>query len=194
LLTQLIREEPEDAHAWFLLSYLVDSPDHQILYLQRTLELDSENEIALHYLAQLQNTLIPAPVISQAEKDGAASTGVDEQEAELVTATPALEDAPGSDETQLDNNNQLPEWLQNLDQKQLGSDSPDNNEWWNAAGPPQREFSITAQEMREQQVFQTSVTNEKSKGEVWLVRILIIMVVLAAIVLGFLILLILIQP
>ena len=80
LLTQLIREEPEDANAWFLLSYLVDSPNRQILYPQKTLELDSENEIARHYLAQLQNALVPAPMIWQGGKDGAVSTDDDEQD------------------------------------------------------------------------------------------------------------------
>jgi hypothetical protein len=194
LLMQLIREEPEDANAWFLLSYLVDSPDRQILYLQKTLELDPENEIARHYQAQLQNALVPAPVIWQGEQDNAASADVDEQESEIAAAAAALDVAAGSEQAQQDNKNELPEWLQNLDQKQLRSDSPNSNGWSNVAGPPQRENSNSTQETREQQSPLAKASNGKSTGEAWLVRILVIMVILAAIVLGFLVFLILIQP
>ena len=191
LLTQLIRKEPEDAHAWFLLSYLADSPDRQILYLQKTLELDPENHIARQYQEQLQNTLIPAPVIWQGEKDNAVSTAAGEQESEGAVV---LDDAIGNGQTVQDAENQSRESLQNLDQQQLESNSPDGNGWSNTAGPPQREYASSAPEKRERPELPAKVTTEKSKGEVWLVRILLIMVILAVIVLGFLVLLILIQP
>ncbi|UCC52305.1 MAG: tetratricopeptide repeat protein [Anaerolineaceae bacterium] len=193
LLTQLLREDPENANAWFLLGNLVDSQDRQIRYLQKAVELDPENAIAKKQLEQMQGSLIPAPVIWQGENDD-DERGADEPEAVPVPANSTREEESSIDEAREVTADQLPEWLQNLDQKQLGSDSSSANEWTDTAGVPIRESSKIAQEAQAQQVPQDGTSNDKSGGEVWLVRILVIMVILAAIVLGFLVLLILVQP
>ena len=58
LLTQLLREDPENANAWFLLGNLVDSQDRQIRYLQKAVELDPENAIAKKQLEQSEQSAI----------------------------------------------------------------------------------------------------------------------------------------
>ena len=65
LLTQLICENPDDANAWFLLGHIVDTPERQALYLQKTIELEPEHAIAKQRVMQLENRPIPAPVIPQ---------------------------------------------------------------------------------------------------------------------------------
>lgn len=61
LLTQVLKENPNQVQAWYLLSLLVDSPAKQQAYLQKVVALDPTHEKAQELLAQSQSTSAPAP-------------------------------------------------------------------------------------------------------------------------------------
>ena len=63
LLTDALQENPEDASAWFLLAHLVESNERQARYLEYTLLLDPDHELARQQLDQLLNPVVPPPVI-----------------------------------------------------------------------------------------------------------------------------------
>lgn len=106
LLTQLLREEPDDANAWFLLSHLVDSGERQSLYLQKTLAIDPDHELAKQHLIQLQTaeTVLPAQITppeipdlnltEEAPVTPAASDGGPESETKAATTETAAVSAP----------------------------------------------------------------------------------------------------
>lgn len=65
LLEQIIRDEPGETRAWFLLSQLVDTRDQAIQCMQRVLELEPENAQARRKLQEFQamsgrNTVVNA--------------------------------------------------------------------------------------------------------------------------------------
>ena len=188
LLTQLIRENPNDANAWFLLGHLVDEPERQSLYLQKTVELDPDHSIAKKRLNQIENPPVPAPVIPR-QKSG--DVVVELKSDELPQNIPPAEMAPGTAAT-----NDLPERVQYLGNKQSGAASTGNETWQNSAGMPVREAHKASKPAAASSISQNAPSlkpaSTRASREVWLVRILVIMVVVAAIVLGILVLLILI--
>jgi cytochrome c-type biogenesis protein CcmH/NrfG len=183
LLTQLIRENPNDANAWFLLGHLVDTPERQSRYLQKTVELDPGHAIAKQRLIQLEDSPIPAPVIVQPDIHAAV-------ELESVETPPDL--APVETATITE----LPERLQDLDNKQLAVESTPDKVWQDSAGIPIREMQEASEQAETLSVPQNApnpeLASNSPSGEVWLVRTLVIMVIVAAIVLGILVLLILV--
>lgn len=54
LLTEVLKEDPENAQAWFLLSHLVDSKEKQVAYLGKALALDPQHQKAKQRLARLR--------------------------------------------------------------------------------------------------------------------------------------------
>lgn len=78
LLAQSLKEEPDNADAWLLLSQLVDSKEKQQTYLEKALALNPDHELANEYRAELaaesdgetavSAPIIPAPIVS-AESD-----------------------------------------------------------------------------------------------------------------------------
>ncbi len=137
LLAELIQEKPGEANAWFMLSYLVDTSERQARYLQQTLTLDPHHNLAQTHLTRLLVPGVPAPVIRNKQKAAASTNGSRSVEAAVppaVPASPPLATVPVQEE--------LPEWLQDLDNKQLGSTSRPSNaapEWREIAGTPKRE-------------------------------------------------------
>jgi hypothetical protein len=188
LLTQLIHENPSDADAWFFLGHLVDAPDRQALYLEKAVELDPDHPIAKQRLIQLENSSIPAPIIPQEE---ANDTSVELSSDEMANNTPLVETPPETAAT-----NELPERVQDLDNKPLGAASTDNETWQDSAGMPVREVHKASKPAAASSISQNTPNpkpaSSNTSGEVRLVRILVIMVIIAAIVLGILVLLILI--
>ena len=186
LLTQLIRENPDDANAWFLMGHIVDTPDRQARYLQKAVELDPDHAIARQHLMRLEDPPVPAPVIpTQESRESNANLNGDEHLAPAETAIMATAAA-----------NELPEWLQDPDNKQLQTNSTHEDEWQDSAAVPIRETRKASEQtaapfVPQNQPDPIEASSSKS-GEVWLVRILVIMVIVAAIVLGILVLLILI--
>ncbi len=189
LLTQLLRENPEDANAWFLMGHIVDTPDRQALYLQKAVALDPDHAIAKQQLMQIEEPPVLAPVIPPQEShDGIARLNGDETSADLPLAETAVVTAAAA--------NELPEWLQDLDNKQLEANSTHDEVWQESAGVPVRATPKASTQIAEPMVPQNrpdpAPASSSPSGDVWLVRILVIMVIVAAIVLSILVLLILI--
>ncbi len=57
LLTQLLKDNPEEVHAWFLLSHLVDSEQKQLAYLKKAVAIDPNHEKAAARLSELEASL-----------------------------------------------------------------------------------------------------------------------------------------
>jgi hypothetical protein len=67
LLTQLLKDDPGDAQAWFLLSQLVDSDQRRLSYLKRVIALEPDHELALQQLAEAE-AVEPKSVAEHAEE------------------------------------------------------------------------------------------------------------------------------
>lgn len=61
LLTQVLKDDPDEVQAWFLLSHLVDSDQRQRAYLQKTVSLDPSHEIAMQRLEELDRVELQFP-------------------------------------------------------------------------------------------------------------------------------------
>lgn len=74
LLARVIKDEPENANAWFLLSSLADTDEQKIQHLQKVLELQPDHPTAADQLAKLVPTppepvaeVVPEPIIDSHE-------------------------------------------------------------------------------------------------------------------------------
>jgi hypothetical protein len=74
LLTDALQENPEDASAWFLLAHLVESNERQARYLEYTLFLDPDHDLARQHLKRLLNPVVPPPVIKVASNHNPTSS------------------------------------------------------------------------------------------------------------------------
>lgn len=140
-LTELIQEKPNEPDAWFLLSYLVDSSDRQARYLQQVLALDADYGLAREHLARLMTPGVPAPVIRNGKTQPASAANGGST---AVASSPAP--APTNAAAGAIAAEQLPEWLQDLENKRLGPSSPARSadqEWASSAGAPKREKTVT---------------------------------------------------
>lgn len=183
LLTQLIRDNPQDANAWFLLGHIVDSPERRARYLRKTLELEPQHIIARKQLLQLQNDAVPAPVLPQQEE---THEDVDAHEETTQLEHAGIAVAAATEMAQQTEPEQLPEIHTRR------SASPDSAE---LVGRPVREKKVKEMPQsaaKSEPQGESPALEEQASGEVWLVRILVLMVIVAAIVLGILVLLILI--
>jgi hypothetical protein len=61
LLTQLLKENPQEAQGWFLLSHLVDSEQKQVAYLSKTVALNPAHEKARQRLERLTAPVLGIP-------------------------------------------------------------------------------------------------------------------------------------
>ncbi len=128
LLTDILKDDPEQIQAWFLLSHLVESPQKQQAYLGKVLALDPAHEQARQRLALLRSgqtggaaqgsSVEPVVKVADASLDVVVQAEGDTlpewmvEDAELVqpetAVTPAEPDAlpaPAPEE-------ELPDWLQ----------------------------------------------------------------------------------
>ena len=192
LLTQLIRENPDQANAWFLLGHIVDAPERQTLYLRKTIELEPGHAIAKQRLLQLENGPVPAPIIPPSSAPDAQPVTADDSVEEAL-----LETAPGTASEA-----ELSAATVDVEEIQAGTQADtqlaNDEQWPELAGRPVREKPyvpspvIATSEAITPQDTAATETSDDTSSEVWLVRILVIMVILAAIVLGVLVLLILV--
>jgi hypothetical protein len=199
LLTQLIHEKPDNAHAWFLLGHIVDSKDRQVRYLQKAVALDPKNTMAKSQIDKLTAPPVPAPVFAKEEPQKEVS----ETKTRAKTADPdpipaAAAKTPTTEPEVQKTPEKLPEWLQDLENKALDTQQTPGTkgeDWPVPARTPKREHQDRGQKARilhiPQDASQAKTSSDRTSEEVWLLRILAVMVILAALVLGFLVLLIL---
>lgn len=120
LLAQLLQDNPQEVHAWYLLSLLVESPEKQRAYLGKVLALDPDHEKARQQLSGLQK-------VTPIENED-AETAVDVMESEVAETEVAPLSQPASVEADFmaqERGDTLPDWLAddlaylNLDQAEL---------------------------------------------------------------------------
>ncbi|MFO7538267.1 MAG: hypothetical protein R6X32_09435 [Chloroflexota bacterium] len=100
LLAGLLLENPDEVHAWFLLSHLVESESKQIAYLKKVVALDPTHAKARQRLKQVQPSPMPA---------GTTSPMPAETTTEDVSPLPISTD-PFDYEAQADAET-IPEWM-----------------------------------------------------------------------------------
>ncbi len=72
LLTDMLQTNPVETEAWFLLAHLVESPERQARYLEYTLLLEPDHELARQHLDRLLNPDVPPPLIRTGRKQGSS--------------------------------------------------------------------------------------------------------------------------
>jgi hypothetical protein len=112
LLTQVLKEDPDETQAWFLLSTLVDSESKKIAYLGKVLALEPDHQMAQKMLARLQgveeaDTEIETENETTVEERAA---GMDEEESE-APAKPVAVSYNTADFLAQQKGDTLPEWL-----------------------------------------------------------------------------------
>ncbi|MEJ2751030.1 MAG: hypothetical protein P8183_24460 [Anaerolineae bacterium] len=81
LLTQVLKEDPQETQAWFLLSTLVDSEQKKKAYLGKVLALDPDHPMAKKMLARFQEESEPVAEELPVEEESPV------EEADLVAET-----------------------------------------------------------------------------------------------------------
>ena len=125
LLTQVLQEEPEEVHAWYLLGLLVESPHKQRAYLGKVLALDPDHEKARQHLARLETA---APAIDVETGTLAEEAQTEAGAAEVVLAPRQI--SAKADFIAQERGDTLPDWLAddaddlNLDQVELAETAP----------------------------------------------------------------------
>lgn len=196
LLSDLIRDNPGETNAWFMLSYLVDKPERQARYLQQVLALDPEHTLAQEHLQRLLQPGVPAPVIQVKQRPKRASNKPPTMAQPAAAPVPAT--TPASLSTPADQSEQLPEWLRDLDDKRLGMATAPraaDQEWLRAAGSPKRAplpadvQAVTAVSNDcALQVDAPAPPNGVDANQKMLLGILLVLVLLSMVVLAFLLL------
>lgn len=112
LLTEVLKESPDETQAWFLLSTLVDSEQKKIAYLGKVLALEPDHEMAQKMLARLQ-----APDLVEAESEevteAVLAEEADEVEAaeDLPVPAPVTRSSENTDFLAQEKGDTLPDWL-----------------------------------------------------------------------------------
>ncbi len=189
LLAEAIRHNPEEANAWFLLSLLVDSADRRARYLEKTLNLQPEHALAGEQLARLFVEEVPPPIINDENNHlsvASRSTPAASVESEFEPLPPArIHPTPPPTDATLPSQQSARTHQQGRTQQTSKSVDAD---WRNAAGSPKRE-PLTAEiqaQPQEMTVTPVATSQEQQPVNKWLLVILIILVAVAAFVVGYL--------
>lgn len=185
LLTQVLRDDPEEVQAWYLLSLLIDDREKQIAYLKKAIALDPGHEKAQARLAQLQPGLPPAeepevaqpPVPTTEERPLPAESPPTELQAEdampdwlndelAAAATPASE-AEESLETA-----DLPDWLDEMAPDAAAGEevpppvaAPADQPTLVSPTPPEPVVESDMQPTEDTEIAEESVEEERPSGE-----------------------------
>jgi tetratricopeptide (TPR) repeat protein len=191
-LAQLLKENPDETQAWYLLSLLVESKQQQLAYLGKTLALDPNHEKALERLESLQAIDVESPTLSvseepsdfEAQEQGDTLPGWLAPDATLVNPSMAtVVSETSSDETKPADD--IPDWVQET----VGDD------WVNEEEPTRISLQLPEEVIKETgaapQARETTTTEAKPEAKESLQRhkkvrgynrILVILVVLAFII------------
>jgi len=137
LLTQVLKDDPNEAQAWFLLSNLVDSEQKKIAYLGKVLALNPEHEMAQKMLLRLRGADVSAEetAVAEQEEESELATAVGSENAALEAID--LEDdsliADLADADILAAEEDLPDWLVEEELADWESDISDEVEVSDAA-------------------------------------------------------------
>lgn len=123
LLAQNLKENPDDAQSWYLLSMLVDSKEKQAIYLSKTLALDPTHEKAnerleiINYAAETSANITISEdeddFIYQAEGDSLPQwLATDASSLQLNKAKPAAAEDEEENGEKEKPTKQVPQWLQ----------------------------------------------------------------------------------
>ena len=91
ILINILREEPENAQAWYMLSFSVPVKDKQIYALQQVLTLDPNHQKAISRLKKLSGTAKPL-------EQGTQKLETTEKETKETSQTSAPAESPFTDE------------------------------------------------------------------------------------------------
>lgn len=177
LLAQALENDPNNAEAWFLLGNLVESDARQAAYLQKAVALNPDHPQARARLAAFSTATlvdaertpetaepIPAPIIQP-----------------YLTAPAPEEEAP------------LPDWLQELSLEPEEEETPlataEEKERLEKS-PPAKPEKAPARAPKSKPT-PTYEAAPQPRGDVWLTRLLILLIIIAVIVLGILVYLVL---
>ena len=104
LLTQVLKEDPNETQAWFLLSTLVDSEQKKNAYLGKVLALEPDHQMAQKVLARLQGE---ADAVIETEETMA---GID-ADGDEIPSVPVVVSHDTTDFLAQQKGDTLPEWL-----------------------------------------------------------------------------------
>ncbi|MEZ4511270.1 MAG: hypothetical protein R3C62_05300 [Chloroflexota bacterium] len=126
LLAQILKEDTQNVHAWFLLSHLVESKEKKVAFLQKVLDLDPNHQKARERLTELvppetdpivegvASVVENVPAVVE-EKTAVVALAEPEEQPTPVTFTKSAEDelfaTDDDDELFEDDGDELPAWL-----------------------------------------------------------------------------------
>jgi hypothetical protein len=181
LLAQALENDPNNAEAWFLLGSLVESDARQVAYLQKAVALDPGHPHAHVRLAQRQEASPPATLID-ADWDRKTAEPIPAPSIRPSLATPAdAAEAP------------LPDWLQELNLEPEAVETPpapaEEKDWLEESQLVKPEKQ-PARAPAKPEPTSTKATHQP-RGDVWLTRLLFLLIIVAVVVLGVLVYLVL---
>jgi hypothetical protein len=111
LLTQVLKENPNETQAWFLLGTLVDSEQKKVAYLGKVLALEPDHQMARKMLARLQiEEAVELDVEVETETETEMATEIDAEE-DVIPAAPVVASLNTSDFLAQQKGGTLPVWL-----------------------------------------------------------------------------------
>lgn len=180
LLIDILRDNPSDADAWYLLSQLVESESRQVSYLEKTVEIDPGHPKAKQRLMQLGAIPVPAPIFSEGHKPSAI---VAEDESATSQEAPLQEEISSqeSKKSLVESEPVTPQSTRVNKQKSRSENAKVDTEWRRTAGQPVTEKAAQPAKASEpiqtpdkQQDTERTKTNKQTP---WLTILLIIILV-----------------
>jgi hypothetical protein len=196
LLTDVLQENPKDTEAWFLLAHLVESTERQARYLEHTLILDPNHELARRHLGRLLNPEVPPPVIKEYSEPNSTPPQATPPPtlSNKFSPIPPAKTNPVLTISSGPNESQKTPTSGNMQVITEQNSSRIDANWQRTAGPPKRETRSTPEVQGKQKIPADpanigSETTPESKEEPvnkWLLVLFFILIFVAVFVVSFL--------
>ena len=182
LLIDTLRDNPDDADAWYLLSQLVESENRQVSYLKKTVDIDPTHPKAKQRLMQLGAIPVPAPIFSESREP---VTNVAENEIVISQKATSQEEETAQENKKLEVESEpvAPQPTRINKQKSRSENAKVDTEWRRTAGQPVTEKTEkAAQPAKDPQPVKTpdkqpDTPQTKAKQIPWLTILLIIILI-----------------